>query len=192
MYINRFKNQDKQVFIIRDMGIAGLNLKFNKKVKTNVERESIFIFKKSSDRAIRAGGMDLEVLNSDGVICCTKFSNILLLLISFGLMLPVLKDLSICCEILIFSCFKVIPTYDAGNKKNHLFCSEPLPFINIDIIGSFLFSSDFQLFLNQVSFFFILPVETMEHKQKCASSCSQFESISKIKQKYLPRLHPMY
>ena len=31
--------------IIRDMGIAGLNLKFNKKVKTNVERESIFIFK---------------------------------------------------------------------------------------------------------------------------------------------------
>ena len=27
------------------MGIAGLNLKFNKKVKTNVERESIFIFK---------------------------------------------------------------------------------------------------------------------------------------------------
>ena len=30
---------------IRDMGIAGLNLKFNKKVKTNVERESIFIFK---------------------------------------------------------------------------------------------------------------------------------------------------
>ena len=31
--------------LIRDMGIAGLNLKFNKKVKTNVERESIFIFK---------------------------------------------------------------------------------------------------------------------------------------------------
>ena len=27
------------------MGIAGLNLKFNKKVKTNVERESIFIIK---------------------------------------------------------------------------------------------------------------------------------------------------
>ena len=26
-------------------GIAGLNLKFNKKVKTNVERESIFIIK---------------------------------------------------------------------------------------------------------------------------------------------------
>ena len=28
--------------MVRDMGIAGLNLKFNKKVKTNVERESIF------------------------------------------------------------------------------------------------------------------------------------------------------
>ena len=27
------------------MGIAGLNLKFNKKVKTNVEMESIFIIK---------------------------------------------------------------------------------------------------------------------------------------------------
>ena len=27
------------------MGIAGLILKFNKKVKTNVERESIFIIK---------------------------------------------------------------------------------------------------------------------------------------------------
>ena len=27
------------------MGIAGLNLKFNKKVKTNVESESIFIIK---------------------------------------------------------------------------------------------------------------------------------------------------
>ena len=27
------------------MGIAGLNLKFNKKVKANVERESIFIIK---------------------------------------------------------------------------------------------------------------------------------------------------
>ena len=30
---------------VRDMDIAGLNLKFNKKVKTNVERESIFIIK---------------------------------------------------------------------------------------------------------------------------------------------------
>ena len=30
-------------FYFRDMGSAGLNLKLNKKVKTNVERESIFI-----------------------------------------------------------------------------------------------------------------------------------------------------
>ena len=33
------------------MGIAGLNLRFNKKIKTNVERESISYYKKSSDRA---------------------------------------------------------------------------------------------------------------------------------------------
>ena len=33
------------IWCIRDIGIAGLNLKFNKKVKTNVERESIFIIK---------------------------------------------------------------------------------------------------------------------------------------------------
>ena len=30
----------KRIKVVRDMGIAGLNLKFNKKVKTNVERES--------------------------------------------------------------------------------------------------------------------------------------------------------
>ena len=34
-----------KINVIRDMGIAGLILKFNKKVKTNVERESIFIIK---------------------------------------------------------------------------------------------------------------------------------------------------
>ena len=44
----KFTSSQEFLFIsiyIGDMGIAGLNLKFNKKVKTNVERESIFIIK---------------------------------------------------------------------------------------------------------------------------------------------------
>ena len=45
-----------------------------------------------------------------------KCSNVLLLLISIELVLPVLKDLPMFCEILIFSCFEVIPTYDAEHS----------------------------------------------------------------------------
>ena len=37
--------------MIHDMGIAGLILRFRKKVKTNVEVEYIFYYWKSSDRA---------------------------------------------------------------------------------------------------------------------------------------------
>ena len=43
--VNQTFNNCYLIMIYRDMGIAGLNLKFNKKVKTNVERESIFIIK---------------------------------------------------------------------------------------------------------------------------------------------------
>ena len=43
--INNITHITQNIYIIRDMGIAGLNLKFNKKAKTNVERESIFIIK---------------------------------------------------------------------------------------------------------------------------------------------------
>ena len=43
IYIYMYRNISYKY--IRDMGIAWLNLKFNKKVKTNVESESIFIIK---------------------------------------------------------------------------------------------------------------------------------------------------
>ena len=42
------------------MGIAGLNLRFNKKVKSNVERESIFIIK-----VIRPGHSFKQIIFSD-------------------------------------------------------------------------------------------------------------------------------
>ena len=47
------------------MGIAGLNLKFNKKVKTNVERESIFIIK-SHQTGPQTNGLTRQALQTNG------------------------------------------------------------------------------------------------------------------------------
>ena len=65
---------------------------------------------------IGAGSNDLEVFNSDGEICSLKMINNFAVNIIGINVVSSIKDLPMCCEILIFRCFEVIPIYDAEHS----------------------------------------------------------------------------